>query len=596
VEEDPRWRRAGDWGRAKGDSRRSGWDSRRSHSFDERRKHDVDRGARRTRDYDELKRPPLPRSYSQNDRRDPKRRSRSSRSRSRSRTRTRSYHHGGGRRDSDGRPTNRDLDHTKLPDPDSAAMNPAGGETPMKPKVPSAVVAAEVSDRPMAVEDGEMESEFVGLGHAQDVSAEEDGEFSEDLSQEEGGGQFAEDEEDGEFAADGVDDEDGADMDVTEPQPYDVDVRSSESVEEPVHMQSQLTNVEEQMEAGAAPMDASMLQLSPADKDGCFEVRDEMEAPRSEVKAAVANLDRDEQDLPSWYRIFDLNVVGTPEGCEMPEISGDSPADHVCISVPDLAGQMNEIQGQDEHAGANNLLECGHDLSKYDLNNVTDEHAHDDTSNIQCQDEDAGGDGVLEDEHDLNKYDLNHEADAQAQDHHLLSNEEIRLNCGIAEHDSDNFCLSNEQILLNQNADEQDRDDLQMESDWMLVDPGTSQQGLDTYHVNDEQFMQSHVTDEQVVNKYQLEPEPMHLPTGVHDVDSYNLNSAQLLLNNVTSEHAEEDTHHLKGGETLFNQAVDGQARVHNMGNERSVAVIYLEDDYEEQPDTRDTGEFLESM
>jgi hypothetical protein len=89
------------------------------------------------------------------------------------------------------------------------------------------------------------------------------------------------------------------------------------------------------------------------------------------------------------------------------------------------------------------------DLSKYDLNNVTVEHAHDDTSNIQGQDEDAGGDGLLEDEHDLNKYDLNHEVDAQAQDHHLLSNEEIHLNRGIVEHDSDNFfCLSNEKQHL----------------------------------------------------------------------------------------------------------------------------------------------------
>jgi hypothetical protein len=80
---------------------------------------------------------------------------------------------------------------------------------------------------------------------------------------------------------------------------------------------------------------------------------------------------------------------------------------------------------------------------------VTVEHAHDDTSNIQGQDEDAGGDGLLEDEHDLNKYDLNHEVDAQAQDHHLLSNEEIHLNRGIVEHDSDNFfCLSNEKQHL----------------------------------------------------------------------------------------------------------------------------------------------------
>jgi hypothetical protein len=144
-------------------------------------------------------------------------------------------------------------------------------------------------------------------------------------------------------------------------------------------------------------------------------------------------------------------------------------------------------------------------------NNVTDEHARDDTSNIQGQYGDAGGDYLLEDDHDLNKYDLNHEADAQAQDHHLLSNGEIRLNRDVTEHDSDNFCLSNGQIILNQNADEQDCDDLQMENDRMLVDQGTSQQGLDTYHVSDKRFMQSHVTDEQVVNKHLLEPEPMHL-------------------------------------------------------------------------------------
>jgi hypothetical protein len=43
----------------------------------------------------------------------------------------------------------------------------------------------------------------------------------------------------------------------------------------------------------------------------------------------------------------------------MPEISGVSPMDHVCISMPDLVGSMNKIRGQDEHAGANNLLEYG---------------------------------------------------------------------------------------------------------------------------------------------------------------------------------------------------------------------------------------------
>jgi hypothetical protein len=74
------------------------------------------------------------------------------------------------------------------------------------------------------------------------------------------------------------------------------------------------------------------------------------------------------------------------------------------------------------------------------------------------------------------------------------------------------------------------------------------------------------------------QPEPMHLPMGVHDVGSYNLNITQVLLNNVANKHTEEDTCHLKYGETLFDQAVYGQDRVHNMSNWWSVAVIYLED------------------
>ncbi|GJN41505.1 hypothetical protein PR202_gn00891 [Eleusine coracana subsp. coracana] len=390
-------------------------------------------------------------------------------------------------------------------------------------------------------------------------------------------------------------------MDVTEHQLSDVmDVHQ---LEESIHMQSQLRNAEEEIEAGAAPMDASMAE-PPADKEGSSEARDEMEGPQSEVvEASVGDLDRDEQDLPAWYRIFDLNVVETPEGCEMPHISGDSPANRVCDSVPDLAAQMNqqtkyassEIQGQDEHAGANHSLEYGHDLSKYDLNNVADEHAQDDTSNTQGQDEDSGDNQLLEDEHDLSKCDLNHEADADAQDNYLLSNEEIRLNHGMSENGADSCCLSNEQMLLKKNADEQDHDDHQLENEQMLLDQGTSEQVLDTYHVTDEQFTLSHVTDEQVVNKHQLEPEPVHVPMGVHDVDRYNLNSGQMFLNNGTNKHAEEDTCHLKDGLTL-DQAVDGQARVHNMGNGWTGPVIDLEDDYQQQPDTRDTGEFVESI
>jgi hypothetical protein len=92
------------------------------------------------------------------------------------------------------------------------------------------------------------------------------------------------------------------------------------------------------------------------------------------------------------------------------------------------------------------------------------------------------------------------------------------------------------------------------------------------------------------------QPEPMHLPMGVHDVGSYSLNVTQMLLNNVTNKHAEEDTHHLKDGETLFDQGVDGQDRVHNKRNWWSIVVIDLEDYYEQQLDTKDTKNFLESI
>jgi hypothetical protein len=431
---------------------------------------------------------------------------------------------------------------------------------PRKPKVSSSIVAADANDLPTPIEDGDMES---ALDHTPHVSEEEDGQFAEDLSQEEDNGELSEDvsqdEDNSGFVVA------GAVMDVTGRQPY--------GVEPAVHMQSQLSNVKEEMEPGTTPMgmDASMLQLSSADKDGCSQ---------------VANLDRDTQDLPSWYRIFDLNVVQTPpEGCEMPQISGDAQTNQQAkYGTP-------EIQGHDEHAGANHLLEYGHGLGKYDLNNETDEHAHDDASNIQGQDED---DHLWEDKYDLNKCDLNHgEAHAHSQDNHLLGNEEIHLNHAMADHDLDNCRLSNEQMLLKKNADEPNHDNLQMGNEQMLVDPGASEQGLDTYHVSHEQFTPSHATDEQLVGKHQLGPEYVRLPMGLHDVDSYNMNSEQTLLNNVTNKHAEEDTCHLKDGEVHLEQGVDGQAKTHSMGNGRTVPVIDLEDDYKHQPDTR---EFLESM
>ncbi|XP_062229814.1 uncharacterized protein LOC133927381 isoform X2 [Phragmites australis] len=617
-----RWRRsgggAGDWGRGKVDddrqTRRSGWD-RRSHSFDGRRKYndggsgEVDRGGRRTRDYDEPKRPPLSRSYSHNDPRPSadSRMDRRRRSRSRSRTRTRSDY-SGSRRDSDWRAGSRDLDHTKVPD--SGTIPAAGGdgdvhyadvdEMPRQPKVPSSVVVAEVNDsagQPMAIKDGQMESEVVGLDHAQGISEDEDGEFAEGISEDEDG-EFAEDiseDKDGEFAVAGSNDEYGGEMDVSQCQPSDVDVHPSESVEEQMHMLPQLNDVEEKNETDIAHMDASMVEPL-AKNNGCSEVSSEMEAPQSEVETGVGALNRDEQELPAWYRIFDLNVVETPEGCEMSEISC-SPADHVSNSAPDLVGQMNqqtsydtsEIQGQDEHARSNHLLEGGHDLNNYDVNNEADEHAQDDTSEIQGRDEHAGDNHLLEDGHDLIKYDVNNEADEHAPDNHLLNNEELLLNHGMSVHHSDNCHLSNEQMLLKQNADEQEHDNHQMENERMFINQGTTVQGLDSLHVNDGRLLLSHGADEHQDEYHRMEPEPIPIPLGVHDLDSYDLNSEQILLINGADQHA-ADICHLKDGKMLLDQVVDGEARVHNMGDGRMIPVIDLEDDYEQQSDTRDTG------
>ncbi|XP_062234122.1 uncharacterized protein LOC133931284 [Phragmites australis] len=626
----PRWGRsgggAGVWGRGKGDDdrqvRRSGWDSR-SNSFDGRRKHndggsggDVDLGVggRRTRDYDEPKRRPMSRSYSHNDRRasvdgrvDRRRRSRSrSRSRSRTRTRTRSDY-GGSRRDSEWRAGSRDLDHTKVPDSgiipaaagDGDVHYADGDEMPRQPKVPSSVVVAEVNDsagQAMAIEDGLMESEIIGLDHAQNISEDEDGEFAEGISEDEDG-EFAEDiseDEDGEFAVTGLNDEDGGEVDVSQRQLSDVDVHPSESVEEPMHMQPQLSNVEDKNETGTARMDACMVEPL-ADNNGCSEVSYEMEAPLGEVETGVGDLNRDEQELPAWYRIFDLNAVETPEGCEMSKISGGPPAEHVSDYAPDLLGRMNEqanydtsqTQGQDGHAGSNHLLEDGHDLNNCDLNNEADEHAQDDTLEIQGQDEHAGDNHLLEDGHDLIKYDLNNEADEQAQDNHLLSNEELLLNHGMAVHHLDNCHLSNEQMLLKQIADEQEHD--HQENKRMLINQGTIVQGLDSHHVNDERLLLSHGADEHQDEYHRMEQEPMPFPLGVHDLDSYDLKSEEILLNKGEDQHA-ADICHLKDGQILLDLVADGEGRVHNMGNGRTIPVIDLEDDYEEQSDTRDTG------
>uniref|UniRef100_A0A0A9D4B8 Uncharacterized protein n=1 Tax=Arundo donax TaxID=35708 RepID=A0A0A9D4B8_ARUDO len=607
----PRGRRsgggAGDWGRGKVDddrqARRLGWDSRRSHSFDGRRKYndrssgDVDRGGRRTRDYDEPQRPPMSRSYSHNDRR-PSADGRMIRRRSRSRSRTRTWNdYIGSKRGSDWRAGSRDLDHTKVPD--SGIIHAAGGdgdvhyvdvdEMPRQPKVSSSVVVAEVNDSAglaMAIKDGQMESEILGLDRAQDISEDEDGEFAEGISED----------EDGEFAVAGLNDKDGGEMDVSQHQLSSVDVHPLESVEEPMHMQSQFSNVEEKNETGIAHMDASMVEQL-AENNGCSEVRYEMEAAHGEVETGVGDLSRDEQELPAWYKFFDLNVVETPEGCAMSDISGGPPADHVSDSVPDLVGRMNQqanyntsqIQCQDKHAESNHMLEDEHDLSNYDLNNEADEHAQDDCSEIQGEDEHAGDNDLVEDGHDLIKYDLNNEADEHAPDNHLLNNEELLLNHGMAVHHSDNCHLSNEQMLLKQNVDEQEHDNHQMENEQMLINQGITVQGSDSLHVNVGRLLLSHGADEHRDEYHKMEPEPAPFPLGMQDLDSYDLNSEQLLLN-IGADQQAADICQLKDGQMLLDQVANGEARVHNMDNGRMIPVIDLEDDYKQQSDTRGTG------
>ncbi|XP_066350245.1 uncharacterized protein [Miscanthus floridulus] len=547
---DPRSRRNdGDWARVWEDDDRQArkatrWD-RRSHSFDERRKyhdagHDVDRGARRTRDYDEPRRPPMSRSYSHNDRRpsadggrvDP-----------RSRSRTRSYYAGSGSGSS------RDLGHTKVPD--SGIIPAAAGrdyrhvdEMPRhQRRVPSSVVVAEVNDsadEEMAIEDGEMVSEIHGLNRTRDISEGEDGEFEQDIS--EG--------EDGEFAAARLN---GVEMDATHTQHQlsdsDTNVHPLESVEEPaVHRGSQLSNAVEDREAANAPMvmDACTRETLGEDND-CSQARDEMVAPhpQSEGVAGAGDFNRDKPELPASCRVFDLNVVETPDACEMTEISGDPQADHVSDSVPDLVGRIHqqtnchasEIQGQDERAGDSHMSKNGHDLIRYDLNS---------------------------------------EAVEDAQDIHLLENEKLLLSHGIDAHDMTRIQWSNGHLHLNQNAD-----GLEHENDWM-----------ENHTVIGEQLLLGDGMDGHPVRKYQMASEPKRLPMGVYDLHSYNLKSEKMLLNDGADKHA-HDSCHLKDGQMLLNQSANRQARIHNRANERTIPVINLEDDdYEEQSDIR---EFLES-
>ncbi|WVZ87804.1 hypothetical protein U9M48_034385 [Paspalum notatum var. saurae] len=610
--------------------RRSRWD-RRSHSFDGSRKYqdagDADRGGRRTpRDYDEPRRPAVSRSYSHNERRPSDRRppaddrlDPSRRSRSRSRT-----YYAGSRRDSH---CSRDVDGTAHPRvPSSVVVAEANGTahqaTPTQEEGEIPVLGrnhtpdisededAQFAAAPLNGGDGvevkmdvaqhigEREILVLGQNHTRDISEDDDAEFAAahlnggdgvevemDVAQHIGEREILvlrqdhtrdiSEDEDAEFAAARLNGGDGVEI--------EMDVSDANAhLSDPVHRQSHLSNAVEDLEAGDVPMDVCTIETLGEDNGSSQARDDEMEAPppQRQVETGSGDLNRDEQDLPAWYEIFDLNVVETPEVCEMTEIPGDPPGDHVSGSVPDSVGQVHhktnygasESQGQDVRAGDNCLFGDSHDL-----NNKTDEHVHAYTSEIQdeyaSESQDEGE--HARDGHCLNKYDLNNEAIEHAQDSQLLDNGELLLNDGRDSYDTDRCHLNNEQMLLYNNADEQEQ-----RNHWVQIDP-----------VSGEQLMLSHDADGYPVSNHEMESVPKHLPMGVHDLHSYNLKSEQTLLNDGTDKHA-PDSCHLKNEQMLFDQSADGQARDRDTTNERMIPMINVEDDDKEQSDTREFLEF----
>ncbi|KAG8066828.1 hypothetical protein GUJ93_ZPchr0004g40027 [Zizania palustris] len=544
-DDDPKWRRnggAGDCDRHKRNddrlSRRSGWD-RRSHSFDERRKYNdggggVDRGGRRSHEYDEQRRPTMSRSYSQNDRWSSSDggvdRRRRSRSRSRSRTRTRSSNYGS-RRDSDWRAGSSDLDHTKVPETgivrDGDLDRDDADDVPRDLKAsPRSVVVVETNEdasQAAATEDTEVksEAEIIGIDRGQDNSGDDDGENT----------------------VSGSNDADVGEINVTQHQLSNSNMNVVHvSDEEPVSRQSQFSDAEGGMKAPYSPRDTCLIEPV------AEEIRDEMEALQSEVKTDVGDLSKDEQELPAWYGIFDLNVVESQENSEVAEIASDPPLDDGCDFAPDLVGQMSqrancgasETQGQGEHA--------------------VDNH----------QGEDA----------------------------------QVLINQSIGTHDFNKYNLDNEQRIGNQTDDEHGHDNHQLKDDEhkddkhqmeMLLNQGhgTSVEVLDNYHMNGEQLLLDHGDGEHLGDDHPIKNEQLLLSPvlGVHDLNNYDLNSEQMLLHNGTDKQATESAW-FQEGQMLIDQDADGQGALHNQGIGRMINVINLEDDYEGQSDTI---QFLES-
>lgn len=346
-------------------------------------------------------------------------------------------------------------------------------------------------------------------------------------------------------------------------------VHPSQSDEEPLHRQSQFSDAEEGMEGPISPRDSCLVEPV------AEEVRDGMEAPQSEVETDNADLTKDEQDLPAWYGIFDLNVVESQENCEMVEISNDSPLDNGRDSVPDQVGQMSQgancvtsgTQGQDEHAFDNHQSED----EQVPLNQ---RNGTDDFNNEQ---------GVG-----------NQTGDEHGQDNHQLEDDQMHINHVMDVHTLDNGLMNGEEMLLKRCADEHTDHGHLVETEEMLLNQGqsTSVQVLENYNMNGEQVQLNHDADEHSGDDRPIKNEQMLLNhvMGVHDLDNHDQNSEQMLLNNGAGKQA-ADSAQLQEDQMLLDQAADGQATLHGQSIGQMIPVINLEDDYEEQSDTIEFSE-----
>uniref|UniRef100_A0A0E0KX71 Uncharacterized protein n=1 Tax=Oryza punctata TaxID=4537 RepID=A0A0E0KX71_ORYPU len=478
-DDDPRWRRNGNKGDDDRLSRRSGWD-RRSNSFDSRRKYNdagADRGGRRSHDYDDQRRPTMSRSYSQNDRRvssdsrlDRRRRSRS-RSRSRSRTRTRSYNYGSSRRESDWRAGGGDLDHTKVPEPGIVRDGDAD-DVPRDLKAPPRSVVVletkESASQAAANEDtAEAESEIIEVDQAQDIYGDED--------------------EDGDNAVAGFNDANVGDINVTQHKlsnSNEDDVHPSESDEESVHRQSQFSDAEEGMEAPISPRDACLVEPV------AEEVRDEMEAPQSEMSQG-ANC------VTSGTQVQDEHAVDNHQLEDEQVPLNQSIGTNDFNNEQGLGNQTGDEHGQDNHQLEDDEIHINHVMDVHNLDNslmnseemllkrCADEHTDHghqmETEEMLLNQGQSTSVQVLEN-YNMNgeQVQLNHEADEHSGDDHPIKNEQMLLNHVMGVHALDNYDLNSEQMLLNNGAGKQAADSAQLQEDQMLLDQAAD--GQTTLH------------------------------------------------------------------------------------------------------------------